>query len=88
MKHTVAIEPALTPIKDYLTNKGYNVESISLSNGANTSAGKSGNFDAYIVTGMNTNLMGIHDTSTKAVVIDADGLTPEQVYKELQTRLD
>ncbi len=85
MKHKLAIEPALTPIKEYLSEKGYQVDSMSTYGDSSNIHGK---YDAYIVTGMNSNLMGISDTSTKAVVINAQGLTPEQVYHELQMRLE
>lgn len=84
MEHRIAIEPSLTPIKDYLTDKGFHVESMSI----DRNAAKHGiDYDAIIVTGMNTNLAGINDTETKALVIDAAGLTPEEVYRQLQSRL-
>lgn len=86
MKHNIAIETTLTPIKDYLTDKGYHVETMSFDK--NAAPTKAGNFDAIIVTGINDNLMGISDTTTRAVVIEAKGLTPEQVYHELQMRLE
>lgn len=80
MKQRVAVEPSLTPVADFLSSKGYDVRKLSTSE-------KSDNVDAYIITGMNNNLMGISTTQTKAVVIDATGMTAEQVYHELQDRL-
>lgn len=85
MKQKIAVEPTLTPVKDFLSSKGYNVESINFGEALTT---KSNQYDAFIVTGMDKNFMGIHDTNTKAVVIDAKGLTPEQVYHELQIRFE
>ncbi|EPR13838.1 YkuS family protein [Ruminiclostridium papyrosolvens] len=82
MNQKIAIEPNLTPIKDYLTKKGYNVENMDYGQGATKN-----NFDAIIVAGVETNIMGIQDTSSKAIVINADGMTEEQVYQELQSRL-
>lgn len=87
MKHRIAIEPNLTPIKDYLTDKGYQVESINL-NKETAKAAEMNKYDAYVVTGLNSNFMGIENTNTKAVVIKVEGMTPEQVYHELQMRLD
>lgn len=84
MKQVIAIEPTLTPIKDFLTNKGYNVESINFSEVASNQAGK---YDAFIVTGMNTDFLGMSNTSSKAVVIDARGMTAEQVFDQLKTKL-
>jgi hypothetical protein len=40
-------------------------------------------YDAVVVSGMNTNLLGMSDTNTKAAVINADGKTPEQVAGEI-----
>ena len=37
---------------------------------------------------MNKDFLGMHNTNIKAVVIDAGGLTPEQVYNELKLRFD
>lgn len=80
----IAIEPDLTPISKYLGERGYQVENISLSK---EFSNKHSNYDAYVVTGLNSNFLGISDTISKAVVIDASGLSPEQVYHELQLRL-
>jgi len=85
MTQTIAVEPNLTPVKNFLSSKGYQVESINFNEA--TAKFPSDRFDAFVVTGLNTNFMGIHDTNTKAVVIDAGGLTPEQVYSELMQRL-
>lgn len=81
MKLKIAIEPGLTPVSDFLESKGCSVEKLSNNN-------KSSNVDAYVVTGMNNNLMGIGTTETKAVVIDASGLTAEQVYNVLKERFE
>lgn len=83
MKQKIAIEPNLTPIKDFLSSKGYSVDSINYGEG---SVKFNKGYDAFIVTGMDTNFMGINDTDSKAVVINAKGLTAEQVYHELQTK--
>jgi galactitol-specific phosphotransferase system IIB component len=85
MTQKVAIEPALDPIKDYLSQRGYQVESVNF---GEIPASQAGKFDAIIVTGMNSNFLGMGDTSTKAVVIEATGMSPEQVYHELQLRLE
>jgi hypothetical protein len=71
----IAIEPALGTVKDYLISQGYDVQNIS-SNNLNE-------FSAIVVTGLNTNLSEFQDTGTKAVVINADGLTPSEVEQRL-----
>lgn len=80
----IAIEPDLTPIKKYLGEMGYHVENINFNE---ESSKKQNIYDAYVVTGLNSNFLGINDTSSKAIVVDASGLSPEQVYHELQLRL-
>ncbi|MFZ5990090.1 MAG: YkuS family protein [Bacillota bacterium] len=85
MKRKIGIEDDLEPVKEYLTNKGYEVKNIDFAEDTSKLTNK---FDAFVVTGINSNMMGIHDTSTKAVIIDAAGMSPEQVYHELESRLE
>jgi len=33
-------------------------------------------------------MLGIEDTETDAIIIDASGMTPEEVYDELEARLE
>lgn len=84
MNVNVAIDPALTPFKDYLKGKGMNVQSVDLNRISST---QKDSFDAYVVTGLDTDFMGMMDTKTKAMVVEASGKTPEQVYNELQSGL-
>ena len=84
MKHKVAVEPNLTQVKDLLTSRGFQVESANIGNDASKFQN---NYDAIIVTGLNTNTLGINDTSTKAVIINADGLTADEIFNQLQSRL-
>jgi hypothetical protein len=84
MKRNIAVERNLTPVKYYLTGKGYNVDSIDINKEYTKGMDK---YDAIVVTGMNSNFLGIQDTNTKAVVIEAKGLTSEQVFNELEKRL-
>lgn len=84
MKKIIAVEPDLTPVKDFLTSKGYQVENISYGDLAKDKTHK---FDAFIITGLDNNYLGINDTVTNAIVLDAAGMSPEQLYHELQLRL-
>jgi len=81
MKGKIAVEKDLTPVKDYLSHKGYRVDCIDFNQ---QDSAKLKGYDAIVVTGLNSNVLGIEDTSTKSVVINADGLTPEQVASELE----
>ncbi len=75
----------MSPIKDFLTDKGYKIESIEHS--AGSAKYNPDEFAAIIVSGQNTNFLGMHDIQTKATVIDASGLTPQEVYFQLQSKL-
>ncbi len=79
----IAIEPALSNVKDYLSGLGYKVETIDV----NKEAGSLRGFDAVVVTGLSTNLLGMSSTRSKAPVINADGLTPEEVAGKIKSSI-
>ncbi len=83
MKGKIAIEYNLTPVKDYLTGKGYNVECININEQSST---KLQSYDTIVVTGQNSNFLGVHNTETSAVIINADGLSPEEVAKKIESK--
>ncbi|QCX34629.1 YkuS family protein [Caloramator sp. E03] len=81
MNKKVAVEQNLDNVREYLEKKGIKTERFSgsqLINASNISK-----YDAIIVSGSNKDLLGIEDTSTKVPVIDATGMTPEQIYQNL-----
>jgi hypothetical protein len=84
MKNKIAIEPALSDVRNYLAERGYRVENLNLNE---HSSWNLRSYGAIVVTGLNTNLSGIHDTETKAAVINADGLTPEEVAAQIDKRI-
>ncbi len=40
-----------------------------------------------IISGMQNNMLGVQDTAFAAPIIDATGLSAEEVYEELQHRV-
>jgi hypothetical protein len=67
-------------VRNYLQRKGYQVTSLN----------KNGNLDSYdaiVVTGQDSNMLGIENTKTKTPVITAGGQSAEQVYDEIKRRL-
>ena len=82
MKGKIAVEQDLSPVKDYLSGKGYDVECIDFNE--QSSANLQG-FDAIVVTGQNSNFLGVNDTQTDAPVINADGLTSEEVAGRIES---
>jgi hypothetical protein len=83
MNGRIAIEPTLSNVKDYLSGIGYTVETID----ENKKTGSLQDFDVIVVTGLSTNLLGMSGTRTKAPVINADGLTPEEVAGKIKSSL-
>lgn len=83
MNLKVAVEQDLTPVRDFLFKKGYSVDTVDLSREFTKEMDK---YDAIIVTGMNKNFLGVEDMNTGAVVVDAKGLTAEQVFEEIENR--
>ncbi|MCM0646889.1 YkuS family protein [Clostridium swellfunianum] len=77
----IGIQKELSTIRDYLKENGYNVFEVDTTNITSNTTLKS--FDALVVNGANDNFMGIDNTETKAPVINADGLTPEEIKGQI-----
>ncbi len=84
MSRKIAVEQNLTPVKEFLSEKGYSVDSVNIGKEFTREMEK---YDAVVVTGMNKDFLGVQDVNTGAVIIDAKGLTAEQVLKEMESRL-
>jgi hypothetical protein len=80
MNKTIGVEHNLTPVMEYLSEKGYKVESIDLGNEYSRNIDR---FDAVVVTGMNKDFLGVQDRISSIPVIEAKGLTAEQVYDRI-----
>lgn len=76
----IAVDPSLSNIQQALRDKGYEV--VELKNETDSQ-----NCDLCVVTGLDSNVMGIQDTSTKASFIDANGMTADQVCQEIDHKL-
>jgi hypothetical protein len=76
----VGVEQSLTDIQQALREKGYDVVELKQESDAQ-------NCDCCVVTGLDSNVMGMQDTSTKAPVIDANGLSADEVCQHVESRL-
>ncbi len=83
MKGRIAVEKNLTPYSHYLSLQGYSVENMTVEDMLQKSIP---DYDAFIVTGLSENFLGFHDIMTKAPVINADGLSPEDVARRISTQ--
>ncbi len=76
----IAVEQSLTNVSDALREKGYDVVDLK-------SAADGENCSACVVTGMDNNFMGMQDIATKAPVIEASGLSADEVCQQVEQRI-
>lgn len=76
VQKTVAVDRSLSPVKSLLESQGFKV--VDLENWQNSEA------QALVVSGQQDNLLNIHDTATEVPVINAEGLTPEEVLHQVK----
>lgn len=73
----VGVEKGLSMIADYLSNQGYSVQ--ILDENLQNNVANADNLDVIVAADYNTDMMGFSDTATKVPVVNASGLTPEEV---------
>ena len=76
----VAVEPNLSTVRDYLSQQGYQIEDLH----ADKLNQQSGGYSALVISGADQNIMGIANAQTRAQVINAHGMTPQQVAQQIQ----
>lgn len=74
----VAVEGALTPVAQMLQQNGYDVVQLS--------ENELNQVDCVVISGGDQNVMGIQDRATKAQIVNAEGLTAEQVVQQVQQK--
>jgi galactitol-specific phosphotransferase system IIB component len=85
MKKIIAIEPTLSNVGEYLSSKGYQVESVNY--GMDYTKADPYQYAAVIISGQNKDFLGVQDALTKSVVLNAEGMTPQEIYNELKKRI-
>lgn len=81
----IGVEVGLTNVADFLKNEGFSVEILSES--IDNNIPKLDGLDAIVTSGMNTDMLGISDTETKAPVISANGLTPQEIKSRIEGQM-
>ncbi|MDP4084932.1 MAG: YkuS family protein [Bacillota bacterium] len=76
----IGVEQSLTNVQQALREKGYDVVELKQESDAKSC-------DCCVVTGLDSNVMGMQDTYTKGSVIDANGLSADEVCKEVENRI-
>jgi len=73
----IAVEESLDNICEALRESGHEIVPMENAAGA----------DCCVVSGQDKNLMGMTDISTKASVINAEGMTAEEVLQQVNQRI-
>ncbi|MDF2855066.1 MAG: hypothetical protein K0Q87_917 [Neobacillus sp.] len=76
----IGVEQSLTNIQMALREKGYDVVELKQESDAQ-------NCDCCVVTGLDSNVMGMQDISTKGSVIEANGMSADEVCQQVESRL-
>jgi galactitol-specific phosphotransferase system IIB component len=82
----VGIEEPLNNVRRYLESKDCTVEMLNTGN--KESKDTLDRFDAIVVSGADSNFMGMEDTLTKTAVINANGKTEAEIYNEVSRAAD
>lgn len=77
----VGIEKPLSNVKRYLESRDCSVEELDINN--KDSQRTLNNFDAIVVSGADSNFMGMEDVVTNTAVINASGKTEDEIYREV-----
>ncbi|WP_066256599.1 YkuS family protein [Neobacillus drentensis] len=76
----IGVEQSLGQVQAALREKGHDVVELKQESDAQ-------NCDCCVVTGLDSNVMGMQDTFTKGSVIDASGLSADEVCQQVESRL-
>ncbi|WP_088070920.1 YkuS family protein [Gottfriedia luciferensis] len=76
----IGVEQSLTNVQDALRSAGHDVVELKQESDAN-------GCDCCVVTGMDSNVMGMQNVATQGSVIEASGLTAEEVCQQVESKL-
>ncbi|AWC28085.1 hypothetical protein CG478_008545 [Bacillus cytotoxicus] len=76
----IGVESSLTDVQQALQQKGHEVISLQSESDAKEC-------DCCVITGQDSNVMGISDVSTKGSVIKASGLTTDEICQQVESRV-
>lgn len=76
----IGVEQSLTDVQQALREKGYDVVELKQESDAMDCT-------CCVVTGMDLNVMGMQDTMTTGSVIDAHGMTADEVLSQVEKKL-
>ncbi|ART76167.1 YkuS family protein [Sutcliffiella horikoshii] len=77
----IGVEQSLTDVQQALQQKGYDVVQLTNENDAK-------GCDCCVVTGIDNNVMGISNSVTAGSVIEASGMTADQICQQVESRIN
>lgn len=75
----VGVEQSLSNISEALREKGYDVIDLKQQNDAQ-------GCDCCVISGIDSNVMGMQDAVTQGSVIEANGLSAEEVCRQVEQK--
>lgn len=76
----IGVEGTLSDVQGALKEKGYDTVELRQQQDAN-------NCDCCVISGQDKNVMGMQDASFSGSVINAQGMSAEEVVKEVENRI-
>lgn len=76
----IGVEQSLTDVQQVLREKGYDIVELKQAQDAQ-------GCDCCVVTGLDSNVMGMSNTITSASVIEANGLTADEICQQVERRI-
>ncbi|MES9683581.1 MULTISPECIES: YkuS family protein [Bacillaceae] len=76
----IGVEQSLTNVQEALRSAGHDVVELKQESDAN-------GCDCCVVTGLDSNVMGMQNVATQGSVIEASGLTADQVCQQVESKL-
>jgi hypothetical protein len=77
----IGVEQSLTNVQDVLRAKGYDIVELKQESDAQ-------GLDCCVITGLDKNVMGMENTSIKGSVIDAHGLTADEICQQVDEKMN
>ncbi|PLT31408.1 YkuS family protein [Peribacillus deserti] len=76
----IGVEESLTNVSEALRSRGHEVVELKQESDAQ-------GCDACVITGLDSNVMGMSDAAIQGSVIEANGLTADEVCSHVENRL-
>ncbi|MBD1381290.1 YkuS family protein [Metabacillus arenae] len=76
----IGVEQSLSDVEAALKQKGYDVVQLKNENDAN-------GCDCCVVTGQNSNVMGINNSVIPGSVIEASGMSADEICQQVESKI-